>query len=56
MEDNKATNQNCLQCQDCGKQDETVERGICPYENIVCNTKLPITICEDCYQNRLDEV
>jgi len=50
------TEETHLICEDCGKQDETVRNDDCPYAEDVCDVKIPIVICEDCYYERCMDI
>lgn len=46
-----------LTCQDCGKKSEDVYETFCPFAADVDNDPtVAITVCEDCYQQRADNV
>ncbi len=45
-----------MECQDCNTTNETVEATCCPYEIVVNEVAVPVKLCEDCYENRADEV
>jgi hypothetical protein len=38
-----------LKCEDCGKEDETVEHTTCPYAEEISGKIVPVTICSECY-------
>jgi DNA-directed RNA polymerase subunit RPC12/RpoP len=45
-----------LTCEDCGKKDETVERGPCPYESDVNEDNTPVNLCPECSAKRAEEI
>lgn len=45
-----------LECQDCGKKDETVIETFCPYARDVNDEDVEITVCEDCYGERAADI
>mgnify|MGYP006410985949 CR=1 FL=1 len=45
-----------LECDNCGKKDETVEDTICPYEDEINHHKIDVTLCESCYHERSCEI
>ena len=45
-----------LECEDCGKQDETVRQDICPFTEEIDGIILPVVICPQCFDARCDEI
>ncbi|MDA3958387.1 hypothetical protein [Oceanispirochaeta sp.] len=45
-----------LTCDICGKEDETVEEIIDPYVLEIDGIEELITLCDDCYENRRDDI
>ena len=45
-----------MKCEDCGKSDETVERLNCPYDEEIHSMITVITVCSDCYDERLNDI
>jgi len=41
-----------LECEDCGKISEDVERTNCPYAREIHDENKEITVCEDCKHER----
>ncbi len=56
LEDDLKKVMRSLICEDCGKQDETVENVNCPYMEEVCDEIHPVVICPDCYHQRCMDV
>jgi hypothetical protein len=52
----KAKSKKGLKCQDCGIQDETVYKTMCPYAGDVEGKDVPIVVCKNCYNTRLDDI
>lgn len=45
-----------LTCEDCGKQDDTVEHGICPYANEIDEVEIYVDLCEKCHHERCMDI
>jgi len=45
-----------LECEDCGRKDETVQETICPYNAEINDIEVPMNLCDDCYQDRADDI
>ena len=45
-----------LECQDCGKSDETVHETTCPYAEEINDDYVEVTLCDDCYNERCMEI
>jgi hypothetical protein len=45
-----------LRCQDCEQIREDVTETICPYNADVNNTVIKILVCDNCYQQRADDI
>lgn len=45
-----------LKCDDCGDENETVVDTICPFAAEIHETEVEITVCEDCYTDRLYDI
>lgn len=45
-----------LQCQDCGKKDETVTRVNCPYAEEINSSIIVCDLCSDCYHERCMDI
>lgn len=45
-----------LKCQDCSKENETVEHTFCPYEEEINDEIVSITVCTECYHNRCADI
>ena len=45
-----------LTCDNCGKCGETVEETICPFAYEVYDESIEMTLCQDCWQNRADDI
>ncbi len=41
-----------LVCEDCGKQDETVEYENCPFMEEIHDEEYTVIVCPDCYSER----
>ena len=49
-------NKEYLTCQDCGTQDRTVRETHCPYAYEINDEEKEVTLCQDCYSNRCQEI
>jgi hypothetical protein len=45
-----------MKCEDCGKEKPDVKETICPYAEEICEEKIPATLCDDCYGERLMDI
>lgn len=45
-----------LRCQDCKQEKDDVHDTFCPYESEIYDNSVPITVCQDCYDERSYEV
>jgi hypothetical protein len=45
-----------LKCEYCGKEDDTVRDRFDPYDYEINDIKREIVICDDCYQQRADDI
>jgi len=45
-----------LKCQDCGKEDETVSKGVCPFAEEIRKKIEPVILCANCYRNRARDI
>lgn len=45
-----------LQCEKCGKRDETVQKIECGYQREINNEHVFEVICDDCEQKHLDDI
>lgn len=43
-------------CEDCGKTTKDVEEEYDPVQEEVYDELVPIQVCGDCYQERMDEI
>ncbi len=45
-----------LECDDCGEMKPDVHDTFCPYSSEILDEEIPITVCEDCYNERSYEI
>jgi hypothetical protein len=45
-----------LVCERCGKTGPDVKETICPYDKEINDTETPATLCDDCYQESVDDI
>ena len=45
-----------MECDDCGKRKPDVHHTTCPYSSEINETEIDITICNDCFSNRADDI
>ena len=45
-----------LTCDDCGKCDETVQKTICPFSYEIYDEIIEVTLCDECYGYRSDDI
>lgn len=45
-----------LKCRECGKQDETVHKRLCAYEQEINDKDVSEIICDDCEENHREEI
>lgn len=45
-----------LKCQDCQKEDETVEHTVCPYDEEINDVITVITVCQCCLNERAADI
>ena len=43
-------------CEDCEKEKETVCERFCPLAEGLDNEEVEVTLCDDCYQTRCDDI
>lgn len=43
-------------CQDCGIENETVTQTTCPFAEEIHGDIIVITVCNDCHQQRCDDI
>ena len=45
-----------LKCEDCGKQDATVRKTICPYEQDINDRIVEVILCPECEHERVMDI
>ena len=45
-----------LECEDCGKQDETVRIDTCPFAEDINDSIIKVHICPECYYERCMDI
>ena len=55
LEDSQTLSAN-LHCQACGKIGDDVQETICPYADEINGEVLEVVLCDQCYQNRSDDI
>ena len=45
-----------LVCDDCDKEDETVEATICPFQEEINDEAIPANLCPNCYTERCQDI
>ena len=45
-----------LICEDCKCQDETVEKGFCPFSQEINYKDVEVCLCSSCYNERLMDI
>ena len=45
-----------LTCQDCGIKSEEVEETVCPYAEDIYGEIIEVRLCQDCYDQRCDDI
>lgn len=43
-------------CEDCGSESEDVEERLCPFAEEIEGIEIYVTICDNCYRNRILEI
>jgi hypothetical protein len=49
-------NPNLLTCDDCGEKNETVKYTCCPFALEINGEDIPMNLCDDCHQQRADDI
>lgn len=45
-----------MKCEDCGIENETVEKTTCPFLEEIKNITQEIVVCKECYKQRLWDI
>lgn len=45
-----------LECEDCGKKDDTVKETYCPYVEELYNKRQEAVLCDNCYHERCMDI
>lgn len=45
-----------MECEDCKLVKDDVEETTCPFADEIYDTKIPATLCRDCYHERCMDI
>ena len=45
-----------LTCEECGAKDDTVNETICPFQEGMFNREIDVTLCNECYRDRVQNI